>query len=195
MRQRILFSVISGLFASSISTQVIAQSVAPDSKQTSKQATKAKAAAKKLQSGIDLQWIDKSVRPQDDFFRFMSGKWLDTVEIPADRGRYGAFDQLAEMSAKQSAAIIQSLATQTELKPGTNQQKIADLYNSFMDEARLEELDIKPLQADFARIQQFKDKAELPAELALVKAEEALPAAALALFAAFVLSVMSSKET
>ncbi|MBC3832878.1 M13 family peptidase [Undibacterium amnicola] len=166
MRQRILFSVISGLFASSISAQVIAQSVAPDSKQTSKQATKTKAAAKKLQSGIDLQWIDKSVRPQDDFFRFMSGKWLDTVEIPADRGRYGAFDQLAEMSAKQSAAIIQSLATQTELKPGTNQQKIADLYNSFMDEARLEELDIKPLQADFARIQQFKDKAELPAMLA-----------------------------
>jgi predicted metalloendopeptidase len=91
---------------------------------------------------------------------------LDTVEIPADRGRYGAFDQLAEMSAKQSAAIIQNLATQTELKPGSNEQKIADLYNSFMDEAHLETLDIKPLQADFARIQQFKDKAELAPMLA-----------------------------
>nr|WP_315482535.1 M13-type metalloendopeptidase [uncultured Undibacterium sp.] len=170
MRQRIIFSIISGLFASTMCAPVTAQSATPDSKQmsqkASKQTAKPKAAATKLQSGIDLQWIDKSVRPQDDFFRFMSGKWLDTVEIPADRGRYGAFDQLAEMSAKQSAAIIQSLATQTELKPGTNQQKIADLYNSFMDEARLEELDIKPLQADFARIQQFKDKAELPAMLA-----------------------------
>jgi len=167
MRQRLLFSIISGLFATSFSVQVLAQSTAPASKASATaQQSKIKAPSKKLQSGIDLQWIDKSVRPQDDFFRFMSGKWLDTVEIPADRGRYGAFDQLAELSAKQSAAIIQHLATQTELKPGTNQQKIADLYNSFMDEAHLETLDIKPLQADFARIQQLKDKAELPAMFA-----------------------------
>jgi len=167
MRQRLLFSIISGLFATSFSVQVLAQSTAPASKASgTAQQSKIKAPSKKLQSGIDLQWIDKSVRPQDDFFRFMSGKWLDTVEIPADRGRYGAFDQLAELSAKQSAAIIQHLATQAELKPGTNQQKIADLYNSFMDEAHLETLDIKPLQADFARIQQLKDKAELPAMFA-----------------------------
>nr|WP_315472860.1 M13-type metalloendopeptidase [uncultured Undibacterium sp.] len=167
MRQRLLFSIISCLFATSFSVQVLAQSATPASKapMANKQSSN-KAPSNKLQSGIDLQWIDKSVRPQDDFFRFMSGKWLDTVEIPADRGRYGAFDQLAELSAKQSAAIIQNLATQTELKPGTNQQKIADLYNSFMDEARLEALDIKPLQADFARIQQLKDKTELPAMLA-----------------------------
>ncbi|MFZ6800806.1 M13 family metallopeptidase [Undibacterium sp. Di24W] len=167
MRQRLLFPIISGLFATSFSVQVLAQSAMPASKAPilNKQ-SKIKAPSKKLQSGIDLQWIDKSVRPQDDFFRFMSGKWLDTVEIPADRGRYGAFDQLAELSAKQSAAIIQNLATQTELKAGTNQQKIADLYNSFMDEAHLETLDIKPLQADFARIQQLKDKTELPAMLA-----------------------------
>jgi putative endopeptidase len=167
MRQRLLFSIISGLFATSFSVQVLAQSATPASKapMANKQSSN-KAPSNKLQSGIDLQWIDKSVRPQDDFFRFMSGKWLDTVEIPADRGRYGAFDQLAELSAKQSAAIIQNLATQTELKPGTNQQKIADLYNSFMDEARLETLDIKPLQADFSRIQQLKDKTELPAMLA-----------------------------
>lgn len=167
MRQRLLFSIISGLFATSFSVQVLAQSTTPASKApATNKASKIKAPSKKLQSGIDLQWIDKSVRPQDDFFRFMSGKWLDTVEIPADRGRYGAFDQLAELSAKQSAAIIQNLATQTELKPGTNQQKIADLYNSFMDEAGLEALDIRPLQADFARIQQLKDKSELPAMLA-----------------------------
>lgn len=169
MRQRLLFSIISGLFATSFSVQVLAQSATPASKapMANKQSSN-KAPSNKLQSGIDLQWIDKSVRPQDDFFRFMSGKWLDTVEIPADRGRYGAFDQLAELSAKQSAAIIQNLATQTELKAGTNQQKIADLYNSFMDEARLEALDIKPLQADFARIQQLKDKTELPAMLAFL---------------------------
>lgn len=166
MRNRILVTIMSSLFASSVYAQTGAQAMPTETKKVQNQASKNKASAKKLQSGIDLQWIDKSVRPQDDFFRFMSGKWLDTVEIPADRGRYGAFDQLAEMSAKQSAAIIQNLATQTELKPGSNEQKIADLYNSFMDEAHLETLDIKPLQADFARIQQFKDKAELAPLLA-----------------------------
>lgn len=167
MRQKLLFSIISGLFVSTLSADLLAQtsSPSPQSGTTKKQATvKAKKAA--LQSGIDLQWIDKSVRPQDDFFRFMSGKWLDTAEIPADRGRYGAFDQLSELSAKRSAAIIQDLAQKSDLKSGTNQQKIADLYNSFMNEARLEELDIKPLQPDFARIQQLKDKTELPAMLA-----------------------------
>lgn len=166
MRNRILVTIMSSLFASSVYAQTGAQAMPTETKKVQNQASKNKASAKKLQSGIDLQWIDKSVRPQDDFFRFMSGKWLDTVEIPADRGRYGAFDQLAEMSAKQSAAIIQNLATQTELKPGSNEQKIADLYNSFMDEAHLETLDIKPLQADFARIQQFKDKADLAPMLA-----------------------------
>ncbi len=166
MRNRILVTIMSSLFASSVYAQTGAQAMPTETKKVQNQASKNKASAKKLQSGIDLQWIDKSVRPQDDFFRFMSGKWLDTVEIPADRGRYGAFDQLAEMSAKQSAAIIQNLATQTELKPSSNEQKIADLYNSFMDEAHLETLDIKPLQADFARIQQFKDKAELAPMLA-----------------------------
>lgn len=166
MRNRILVTIISSLFVSSVYAQTGSQATPTETKKVQNQATKNKASAKKLQSGIDLQWIDKSVRPQDDFFRFMSGKWLDTVEIPADRGRYGAFDQLAEMSAKQSADIIQSLATQTELKPGSNEQKIADLYNSFMDEAHLEALDIKPLQADFARIQQFKDKADLAPMLA-----------------------------
>lgn len=166
MRNRILVTIISSLFASSVYAGTGTQAMPAETKKVQNQTAKNKASAKKLQSGIDLQWIDKSVRPQDDFFRFMSGKWLDTVEIPADRGRYGAFDQLAEMSAKQSADIIQSLATQTELKPGSNEQKIADLYNSFMDEAHLETLDIKPLQADFARIQQFKDKADLAPMLA-----------------------------
>nr|WP_315467556.1 M13 family metallopeptidase [uncultured Undibacterium sp.] len=165
MRQRLLFSIISGLFVSSISINALAQSPTPSTKAMPTKA-QSKKAVKTMQSGIDLQWIDKSVRPQDDFFRFMSGKWLANVEIPADRGRYGAFDQLAELSAKQSSAIIQELASKPDLVSGSNEQKIADLYNSFMNEARLDELDIQALQADFQRIQQVKDKTDLPAMFA-----------------------------
>jgi putative endopeptidase len=175
MRQRLLFSIISGLFVSSISINALAQNPTPSTKAMPTKA-QSKKAVKTMQSGIDLQWIDTSVRPQDDFFRFMSGKWLANVEIPADRGRYGAFDQLAELSAKQSSAIIQELASKPDLTSGSNEQKIADLYNSFMNEARLDELDIQALQADFQRILQVKDKTDLPAMFAyLAKISVATP--------------------
>ena len=49
-----------------------------------------------LRSGIDLKYVDSSVRPQDDFYRAVNGKWLDTFEVPADRARYGSFDKLRE---------------------------------------------------------------------------------------------------
>ena len=119
-------------------------------------------------SGIDLQWLDTSVRPQDDFFRYMSGKWLDSVTIPADRARYGTMDGLRDQSEKNAFAIITSLAASKELRAGSNQRKIADLYHSFMDEAQAEKLDIKPLQGEFAQIDALKDKAALPALLARI---------------------------
>jgi len=126
MRQSLLLPFISGVCFSSVTGLAIAQSSVPVS--TEKPASQANSALKmpvrKAESGIDLQWLDKSVRPQDDFFRFMSGKWLDTVEIPADRGRYGAFDQLRELSSKQSADIITELAARKDLKNATNQQKL-----------------------------------------------------------------------
>ena len=57
-------------------------------------------AAAPLKSGIDLQYVDASVRPQDDFYRHVNGRWLDTTQIPADRGRYGSFDKLNELKKK-----------------------------------------------------------------------------------------------
>ncbi|WP_295750569.1 M13-type metalloendopeptidase [Undibacterium sp.] len=127
-------------------------------------------------SGLELQWLDKSVRPQDDFFQFMSGKWLATVEIPADRARFGSFDQLRDLSEQRSFDIIKNLAADSKLPVGSNQKKIADLYNSFMDETRAESLDIQPLQREFARIDGVNNKAEMPALMAhLARRGVALP--------------------
>lgn len=129
-----------------------------------------------LTSGLDLQWIDKTVRPQDDFFKFMSGKWLASTEIPADRARYGSFDQLRELSEKRSHEIIEALAKDNKLVLGTNQQKIADLYNSFLDEKRIENLDIAPLKREFSRINTTVHKADLPILMAqLARLGVALP--------------------
>lgn len=129
-----------------------------------------------LTSGLDLQWIDKTVRPQDDFFKFMSGKWLATTEIPADRARYGSFDQLRELSEKRSHEIIEGLSKDNKLVLGTNKQKIADLYNSFLDEKRIENLDITPLKREFSRISTLSQKTDLPILMAqLARLGVALP--------------------
>ena len=112
-------------------------------------------------SGIDLQYVDPSARPQDDLYRAVNGKWLDTFELPADKARYGAFDKLRDDTEEQLRRIVENVAGSTDAAPGSETQKIRDLYNSFMDEARLEERGLTPLAALFARIDAVADKADL----------------------------------
>lgn len=91
--------MISAIFTAGMVGNIHAQ--ANDAKAVPKKIANNKKAVGKLGSGIELQWIDKNVRPQDDFFRFTAGKWLDTAEIPADKGRTGSFDALADLSLNQ----------------------------------------------------------------------------------------------
>jgi len=114
-----------------------------------------------LLSGIDTQFIDTSARAQDDFYRHVNGVWLDQAEIPADKGRYGSFDKLMDDSLDELRGLIEQLQRSVD---GTDvdQRKIADLYASFMDEAALEQLRLKPLDAEFARIDAVTDAAQIP---------------------------------
>jgi predicted metalloendopeptidase len=118
-----------------------------------------------LASGIATQYIDPSVRPQNDFFAYLNGKWLQTVQIPADQASWGSFDQLYEDSLAQLRGIIEQTAAKGGAA-GTDEQRIGDFYASFMDEAHLEQLGIAPLTPELERIAALKDKAELPALLA-----------------------------
>jgi predicted metalloendopeptidase len=113
-------------------------------------------------SGIDLQYVDAGVRAQDDFYRHINGKWLDTVQIPPDKARYGSFDKLRDDSQDQLRTIVDALA-QTADAADPDQRKIADLYASFMDEAALEPLGLKPLAPEFVRIDATAKKTEIPA--------------------------------
>jgi predicted metalloendopeptidase len=110
-----------------------------------------------LGSGIDLRYVDPTVRPQDDFYRAVNGKWLDTFEMPVDKARYGSFDKLREDTELQLEAIIEDVAKSTDAAQGSETQKIRDLYNSFMNEAKIEELGTKPLVPLFARLDAVKD--------------------------------------
>jgi len=117
-------------------------------------------AAPPLVSGIETQNMDLSVRPQDDFYRFVNGKWLATTEIPADKGRYGMFNRVLDLVQDQLRGLVEGL--QKSVDPSEpDQQKIADLYATFLDEAALERLGLQPLNAEFAKIDALQDKSEI----------------------------------
>jgi predicted metalloendopeptidase len=117
-------------------------------------------------SGIETQYIDSSVRPQDDFFAFLNGKWLKTAEIPGDKSSWGTFMKLRDDTLPQLREIIEADAADKSKKAGTDTQKIGDLYTSFMDEKKLETLGTKPLAGELHRIAALKDKKGVPALIA-----------------------------
>jgi putative endopeptidase len=114
-------------------------------------------------SGIDLQWMDKSVRPQDDLYQYLNGKWLKTFQIPPDKGVYGSFTAIDDAIQLELRGIIESLP---QSGGDADTQKVVDMYASFMDEGRLETLGLQPLQAEFAAIDAMKDAAAIPATMA-----------------------------
>jgi predicted metalloendopeptidase len=123
----------------------------------------ATAPAAPLQSGIDMQYADRSVRPQDDLYRHLNGKWLDTFQLPADKASYESFTAVYDVTQEQLHTIVDGLVTGSS---DSESQKIADLYASFMDEARLESLGLKPLQPEFAAIDAISDRKEIPGLIA-----------------------------
>ena len=114
--------------------------------------------------GIALSHMDRSVNPGDDFFHYANGEWLKKTELPADRGSIGVFSVLDDTASKRTAGIIEE-AAKSGAKPGTSAQKIADLYNSYMDEKAIEEAGTTPLRAQLDAIRQIKDKRQLAREL------------------------------
>jgi putative endopeptidase len=122
-------------------------------------------------SGVDTSGFDTAVRPQDDFFRYVNGGWIARTTIPADRSAYGSFFALRDKSESNLRTIIEQMAATAGNPTGPEARKLGDLYASFMDEARANELGKKPAEADFARIDAITDKASLISTLALLQRE------------------------
>lgn len=134
-----------------------------------KQETKAEQQeVKKLTSGIDLENIDNSVKPVDDFYRYVNGKWLDTKEIPADKSNYGSFTKLYDDAQKNLRDIIERASANKNAPIGSDEQKLRDFYNSFMDEAAVNEMGVEPVKGLISKINSVEthnDLAALFAEL------------------------------
>lgn len=111
-------------------------------------------------SGIDLSWVDESVRPQDDLFEHVNGVWLREHVIPEDRAVDGAFHVLRDRAEENVRDLITECAESTPA-PGSDAQKIGDLFASFMDTDHINELGITPISADLAAIGEATGRTEL----------------------------------
>jgi len=119
------------------------------------------APAKASESGLEPATFDRGVRPQDDLFRHVNGVWLTKTEIPADKATYGAFDILFDKAQADLKAIVEEAAKSPNRPAGSDAQKIGDFYESFMNEARAEQLGITPLEAELDAIDAIKTKTDL----------------------------------
>src|SRR5579871_3126438 len=100
-----------------------------------------------LPSGIPIDELDPAIRPQDDLYRHVNGRWLARTEIPADRARESTFRLLAEEAENAVREIVEAAASAPE---GTEERKLGDLYASFMDADRVERLGWRPISEALA---------------------------------------------
>ena len=113
-----------------------------------------------VRSGIDPTYVAADIRPQDDLFRHVNGKWLAEAVIPPDRPLDGAFHKLRDRSEADLRAIIEESA-RSDQPTGSEARKVGDLYASFMDEAAADRLGLDPIKDDLARVAAISDKPTL----------------------------------
>ena len=114
-----------------------------------------------LKSGIELSNVDQSIRHQDDFYRYVNGTWLDKTEIPTDKSSYGSFTALRDKARLDVLEIIEEMSKRENLELGSDEQKVRDLYRSFMNTEKIDTLGIEPMKGDLRRIDMINNPEEL----------------------------------
>lgn len=116
--------------------------------------------------GVDLSIIDKTCKPCEDFFRYASGEWLAKNPVPNAYPSWGRFNELAERNRDELHQILEDARANANAAPGSNGRKIGDFYASCMDEPSVNAAGIKPLDAEFARIDKLSSPGDLRQEVA-----------------------------
>jgi len=124
----------------------------------------AQQAPKQENHGISVANMDRSVKPGDNFFLYCNGDWIKRTELPPDRARISVFSGLADLSDKRTAALIEETA-KSNAPEGSSARKIADLYNSYMNEAAIESRGMAPIEPHLKAIAAIQNKKELAAAL------------------------------
>ena len=106
--------------------------------------------------GIDTRNIDSTVKPVDDFYQFVNGKWLKNNPVPATESRWGSFNELYDKNMDKLRKILDSAAANKNAKPGSNEQKIGDFFAVAMDSVKLNADGVAPLKEEFDAIEKIK---------------------------------------
>ncbi|MGY3264469.1 M13 family metallopeptidase [Lysobacter sp. HA35] len=109
--------------------------------------------------GIDLAGMDRSVKPGDDFFRYVNGNWAKTTQIPADRSSYGGFAVLRDLSEARVHKLVESYPA--DPAKGDDASKVGALYKGFLDEASIEKLGGKPLRPQIDALRKVSSKTQM----------------------------------
>ncbi|HET6249591.1 MAG TPA: M13-type metalloendopeptidase [Tepidisphaeraceae bacterium] len=119
--------------------------------------------------GFDLSGMDRSVKPGDDFEKYASGKWLARTKIPEDRGRYGGFDMLRDLSDLRVRKLLEDIQHTDAILPAvaTPQQadraKLAGLFASYLDQAEADRKDAAPIRPMLAAIKLIDNRRDMAA--------------------------------
>ncbi len=111
--------------------------------------------------GINLAYMDTTARPQDDFFRFVNGQWLDNTEIPSDKTTWGSFLELREKTDNNALALLEAATTDENLDPSSDQAKAVYLYQTIMDTVTRNDQGIQPIEPYLAQIEEIENVADL----------------------------------
>ncbi len=128
----------------------------------------------KTEPGINVSFMDKKVKPNDDFFRFVNGTWFDTTEIPGDRTRWGSFDELRQRTDNDALEILKEATLNTKYKSTTDQGKAINLYKTIMDTVARNKQGLAPLKPYLAKIDKIKNVKDLQALLVQMDSEGGL---------------------
>ena len=112
------------------------------------------------ESYVDVTGIDSTVKPGDNFFRYVNGKWYDTAKIADDQTGVGSYSFL-NIPQKQLLQHILDSVSKTQNTPGSIEQKVGDFYASGMDTATINQRGYEPIQPILARIDSIGDVASL----------------------------------
>jgi len=121
--------------------------------------------------GINMSYMDKSVRPQDDFYNYVNGTWIKNTEIPADKTRWGSFDELRQNTDKDALSILNEAMKNANYASTSDQGKAINLYKTFMDTAMRDKQGIQPLVPMLKKIDAIKNVQDLQKLLMQVEAK------------------------
>jgi len=111
--------------------------------------------------GINLAYMDTTVSAQEDFFRYVNGKWVDSTEIPSDQTTWGSFMELRERTDEDAMAILEGASANDSLDPSSDQAKAVYLYKTIMDTVARNEKGVEPVKPYLAKVDAIENKEDL----------------------------------